>query len=102
MEYLFEDIGEIKSIPYRYEPIDLAIQFEIETFDNMLKEDIMDRLLSESLEDGCYEGFDNGWAIPILDRKNVYGNIDYRYLELIKIEEIVNVVETKEVFEMVN
>lgn len=85
-EYLFYNIGEINDVKWLNKD-GIKIEFIIET-DVIKKKEIIDSLLYNSLEDGSYEGFDNGWTIPVINTDYTYGNIDYRQKKLIKIERL--------------
>ena len=56
----------------------LTLTFHIKLDKEETIEEIRDMFLNDSLEDGPYEGEDNGWVISTLDKKYEYGLIDFR------------------------
>ncbi len=62
--------------------------FHITTDDTV--EEIIDLYMMNSLEDGAYEGEDNGVVIMTLDKKYEYGLIDYRAKENIAVIPVVD------------
>ncbi len=64
----------------------LKVKFIIETGESVTIEDIEYDLLHNSLEDGPYEGFDNGWTFKTADGKYEYCLLDYRVKENITIK----------------
>lgn len=66
-----------------------TLYFIVESYsENTTEEEIFNTLLYNSLEDGSYEGFDNGWVVPTSDLKYEYGLIDYRSEDNIKVKKI--------------
>ena len=58
---------------------DNKIQFMVESYEeDVTEENILNDLLYDSLEDGPYEGQDNGWVVMTNDGKYEYGLLDYR------------------------
>ncbi len=64
-----------------------TFSFQIITDDTI--ENIIDLYMINSLEDGPYEGEDNGMVIMTLDKKYEYGLIDYRVKENIAVIPVV-------------
>ena len=55
-----------------------SIKFSFEYNKYIQIKSIYDDLRLNSLEDGVYEGFDNGWVIPTNDKQYEYALLDYR------------------------
>lgn len=68
----------------------LSLCFNITTENNVTLDEISGLLLANSLEDGSYEGEDNGWIINTLDNNYEYGLIDYRKPQNILVLDVVN------------
>jgi hypothetical protein len=64
-----------------------TFSFQITTDDTV--EEIISQYLHDSLEDGPYEGEDNGMVIMTLDKKYEFGLIDYRANENIAVIPVV-------------
>jgi hypothetical protein len=92
--YFAEDISswDFETIPETAKWLpDNKIRFMIETHDeDVTEENILNDLLHDSLEDGPYEGFDNGWVITTDDGKYSYGLLDYRDKDFINVKKIPN------------
>lgn len=67
------------------------LQFMIESYEeDVTEENILNDLLYDSLEDGPYEGEDNGWVVMTNDGKYEYGLLDYRRKDCINVKKIPN------------
>ncbi len=64
----------------------LQVKFVIETGEGVTIREIEYDLLYNSLEDGPYEGFDNGWTFKTADGKYEYCLLDYRAKENITVK----------------
>ncbi len=64
----------------------LKVKFVIETGEGVTIKEIEDDLLNNSLEDGPYEGMDNGWTFMTADGKYEYCLLDYRVKENITVK----------------
>ena len=56
----------------------LGVKFVLEVDSSVAINEIEDDLLFSSLEDGCYEGINNGWTFMTSDEKYEYCLLDYR------------------------
>ncbi len=66
----------------------LKITFKIEVDDEyeMTIQTLVEELQFDSLEDGSYEGFDNGWVVPTSDKNFEYGLMDYRQNNIVVLQ----------------
>lgn len=67
---------------------DIKISFKVDIEDEyeMTVETLVEELQFESLEDGSYEGSDNGWVVPTTDKEFEYGLMDYRMNPIIVVQ----------------
>ena len=99
VEYLYiDDLGTVSSAKWLSQGmIEFIVDLDDEacatcgdTSDEGILKQLKDALLDESLEDGEWEGEDNGWVIstkPLVDgTKYEYGLIDYRREKNIHVE----------------
>jgi len=99
-KWLKGENGSLAKITFRIEDNDIKYDFEEKyvkwdasdeeekkpvSTDDIIKF-IIDIYRYDSLEDGPYEGFDNGWVVPTADKKFEYGLMDYRHNEIIIVE----------------
>lgn len=89
-----EGLSIFEIVPYSAKWLDEKITFRIEVDDYDIDpeeeendkpidiDEIQTYFKYESLEEGKYQGFDNGWVVPTADKEFEYGYMDYRMNEI--------------------